>query len=70
MRVKIQHQMEVLKPIYKAPKMTPLTNITKRQRFWIFILYCLMKRDSIDRIFPFAKRDISEWFSRYEPKNN
>ena len=50
--------------------MTPLTNITKRQRFWIFILYCLMKRDSIDRIFPFAKRDISEWFSRYEPKNN
>ena len=29
-----------------------------------------MKRDSVDRMFPFAKRDISEWDSRYEPKNN
>ena len=29
-----------------------------------------MKRDGIDRMFPFAKRDISEWVSRYEPKNN
>ena len=29
-----------------------------------------MKRDGVDRMFPFAKRNISEWCSRYEPKNN
>ena len=29
-----------------------------------------MKGDGVDRMFPFAKRDISEWGSRYEPKNN
>ena len=29
-----------------------------------------MKRDGVDRMFPFAKRDISEWGSRCEPKNN
>ena len=29
-----------------------------------------MKRDGVNRMFPFAKRDISEWGSRYEPKNN
>ena len=29
-----------------------------------------MKCDGVDRMFPFAKRDISEWGSRYEPKNN
>ena len=52
--------MEVLNPIY----------MTKRQRFWIFILHCLMKRDGVDKMFPFAKWDISEWSSRYEPKNN
>ena len=27
-----------------------------------------MKRDGGDRMLPFAKRDISEWGSRYEPK--
>ena len=27
-----------------------------------------MKRDSVDSMFPFAKRDISEWGLRYEPK--
>ena len=71
MWVKIQHQMEVLVPIYMAPNMTALTKMTKRQNFWIFILHCLMKRrDGVDRMFPFAKRDISEWGSRYEPKNN
>ena len=32
--------------------------------------HCLMKSDGVDRMFPFAKRDISEWGSRYEPKNN
>ena len=70
MWVKIQHQMEVLKPIYMAPNMTALTKMTKRQKFWIFILHCLKKRDGIDSMFPFAKRDISEWDSKYEPKNN
>ena len=29
-----------------------------------------MKRDGVNRMFPFAKRDISEWGSRYQPKNN
>ena len=70
MRVKIQHQMEVLNAIYMAPNMTALTKMAKRQKFWIFILHCLMKCDSVNRMFPFAKRDITEWSSRYEPKNN
>ena len=29
-----------------------------------------MKGDSVDRMFAFAKRDISEWGSRYESKYN
>ena len=29
-----------------------------------------MKRDGVHRMFPFAKQDISEWGSRYEPKSN
>ena len=29
-----------------------------------------MKRDGVDRMFPFAKRGISEWGSRHELKNN
>ena len=29
-----------------------------------------MKHDGVDRVFPFAKQDISEWGSGYEPKNN
>ena len=29
-----------------------------------------MKRDIIDWMFPFAKKDISEWGSKYEPNNN
>ena len=41
----------------------------KRQKVWIFILHCLMKRDGVDKMFPFAKQD-SEWGSKYEPKNN
>ena len=28
MQVKIQHQMEVLNPVYMAPNMTVLTNMT------------------------------------------
>ena len=70
MWVKTQHQMAVLNPIYMAPNMTALTKMTKRQKFWIFIFHCLMKHDAVDRMFPFAKRDISEWGLRYEPKNN
>ena len=42
--------------------------IDKKQTLWIFILHCLMKRDGVDKIFPFAKQDISEWGSKYEPK--
>ena len=70
MWVKMQHQMEVMNPSYIATTMTALTKMTKRQKFWIFILHCLMKRDGVDRMFPFTKRDTSEWGSRYEPKNN
>ena len=29
-----------------------------------------MKRDGVDRMFPFENWDISEWGSRYERKNN
>ena len=29
-----------------------------------------MKRDGVDGMFPFAKKDISEWGSKYEPKIN
>ena len=32
-RVKIQHQMDVLSPIYMAPNMTALTKLRKRQKF-------------------------------------
>ena len=66
MGVKIQHQMEVLNPICITPDMTAFT----KWQFWIFILHCLMKRDGDNRMFPFAKRDISKWGSKYEPKNN
>ena len=62
--------MQVLNPIYLTPNMTALTKMTKRQKIWIFIFHGLMKHDGVDRIFPFAKRDISEWGSRSEPKNN
>ena len=64
----MQHQMEVLNPIYMAPNLTELTKITKRQKFWIFISHCLMKRNGVDRMFLFKKRDISEWDSGNEPK--
>ena len=32
-------------------------------------MYCLMKRDGVNRMFPFAKRDINRGL-RYGPKNN
>ena len=60
--------MEALNSIYLTPNMTALTRMTKRLKLWIFILHSLMKRDGVDRMFPFAKRDISKWGSRYEPK--
>ena len=44
--------------------------MTKRQKFWILILHCLMNHDGVDKMFPFAKRDIGEFGSKYEPKNN
>ena len=40
----------------------------QKWQFWIFILHCLMKRDGVDRMFPFIKWDISEWDSGYKPK--
>ena len=58
--------MEVLNPIYMAPNMTALTKMTILNIH--FVLFCLMKRDGVNKMFPFAKRDISEWGSRYEPK--
>ena len=62
--------MEVLNPIHMAPNMIALTKMTKRQRFGIFILHSLLKRDGVDRMFPFSKRGISEWGSKYQPENN
>ena len=46
--------MEVLNPIYMVPNMTALTKMTKRQKFSIFLLHCLLKRDGVDRMFPFG----------------
>ena len=62
--------MEALNSIYLTPNMTALTRMTKRLKLWIFILHSLMKRDGVDRMFPFAKRDINKWGLRYEPKSN
>ena len=71
MWVKIHHQMEVLNPIHMTLTwQAVLTKITKRQKLRIFILHCIMKRDGVDGMFPFAKKDISEWGSKYEPKIN
>ena len=61
--------MEVLNPIYTAPSMTILKKLQKLQ-FWIFILHCLMKRNGVGRMSSFLNRDISEWGSWYEPKND
>ena len=62
--------MEVLNPLYMARNMTAPTKMTTIQKILILILHCVMKRDGVDRMFPFAKRDISKWRLRYEPKNN
>ena len=52
--------MEVLNPIYAAPSMTALTKMTI-----LNIHFALpMKSDGVDRMFPFAKQEISEWGSR------
>ena len=59
--------MEVLNQIYMAPNVTALTKITILNIH--FALFCLLKRDGVNRMFSLAKRDISEWDSRYEPKN-
>ena len=32
----------------------------KKKKKKIFVLHCLMKRDGINRMFPFAKRGIGE----------
>ena len=51
--------MAVLNPIYIEPNMTARTKIIKRQKFFEYSFwYCLVKPDGVDRIFPFAKRDI------------
>ena len=72
--------MEVLNPIFLTPNMTAIKKTTKSPKFiiyiyiyiyiYIFILQNLMKSDGFDRMFPFAKGGISEWGSRYVPKNN
>ena len=51
--------MEVWNQIYMASNMTALTKITILNTH--FALSCLMKRDGVNRMFPLAKRDISEW---------
>ena len=60
--------MEALNPIYMAPDMTGLTKMTILNIH--FALFCLMKCDGVNRLFPLAKRDISEWDSGYQLKIN
>ena len=55
---KIQHQMEALNQIYMAPNMRTLKKIKILNND--FALFCLMKRDGVNRMIPLAKRDISE----------
>ena len=58
--------MEVLNPIYMAPNMTAPKKLTILNIH--FALFGLMKRDTVNRTFPFGKQDIRKWRSRYEPK--
>ena len=51
-----------------APYMTELTKIIILNIH--FALFCLMKREGVDRMLPLTKRDISEQDSGYEPKYN
>ena len=64
----MQHQMEILNPIYMALTITVLLKMTILNIH--FALFYLMKRYGVNRMFSLVKRDISEWDSRYEPKNN
>ena len=50
-----------------APNMTALTKIAILNIR--FALVCLIKRDGVNSMFPLAKRDITKWDSRHEPKN-
>ena len=50
-----------------APNMTALTKIAMLNIH--FALVCLIKRDGVNSMFPLAKRDITKWDSRHEPKN-
>ena len=47
--------MEFLNTIYMAIYMTALTKMTILNIN--FALFCLMKRDGVNRMFPFTKRD-------------
>ena len=49
-----------------APNMTVATKMTILNIH--FALFCLIKRDSVNRMFPLAIQDISEWASGYGPK--
>ena len=64
MRVKIQHQMEVLNPVDMTRNMTALM----KWQYCIFILHCVMKHDGVAGKFSFPKQDNSEWGSRNDPK--
>ena len=57
--------MEVLNPIYITPNMAMLTKMKI-----LNIHFALPnERDGVNRMFPFAKRDVVRG-SRYKPKNN
>lgn len=49
-----------------APNLRTLT----RMSVLIFIFHCIMKQDGIERMFPFAKRDNSEWGLRHDSETN
>ena len=64
----MQHQMEVLATIYMVPNMTTLTKMIIVNIH--FPLFCQMKLNGANTMFPFSKRYISEQGSRYDPKKN
>ena len=51
--------MKILNASYMAPNRTALTKMTILNIH--FALFCLIKRDGVNRMFPLAKRDISKW---------
>ena len=52
-----------------VPNVTALTEMSV-SIFFFFFLHCILKRDGVERMFPFTKRDNNKRGSRYDPRNN